>query len=130
MQVTSDSAAPCLPSSWRSAKDVPACTGSPCDVHEEDWLHLVLILGVLSSTVFVILQAAGQQNPHTQQRRSIPKQPFLLLPVLLLRSWRSRCRRARLHDRASLPLEETKLSTSVVIVVLHVWPRLIFLQFM
>ncbi|CAJ1372869.1 unnamed protein product, partial [Effrenium voratum] len=32
---------PCLPSSWRNAKD---------------WLHLVLIFGVLSSVVFIILQ--------------------------------------------------------------------------
>ena len=33
-------------------------------IHEEDWLHLVLILGVLSSTVFVILQA-GSCSPRS-----------------------------------------------------------------
>lgn len=44
---------PCLPSSWRSAKD---------------WLHLILILGVLATVGFIIVQIveiATQQHCHT-----------------------------------------------------------------
>ncbi|CAK9030583.1 unnamed protein product [Durusdinium trenchii] len=44
---------PCLPSSWRSAKD---------------WLHLILILGVLSTVAFIIVQIveiATQQHCRT-----------------------------------------------------------------
>lgn len=43
---------PCLPSSWRSAKD---------------WLHLILILGVLSTVGFIVVQIveiATQQHCH------------------------------------------------------------------
>mmetsp|Transcript_14393 Transcript_14393/g.29867 ORF Transcript_14393/g.29867 Transcript_14393/m.29867 type:complete len:577 (-) Transcript_14393:15-1745(-) len=61
---------PCLPSSWRSAKD---------------WLHLVLILGVLSSTVFVILQIveiALQEHCHTPFCLGQLISAILLLPSL------------------------------------------------